>query len=208
MRTYGPRTHNIAASRQQRAAREATEWDIRVDVNEVLTAERVVSNLKEASNELLYVLVSGVERPDNVALLEQRKFANPGSTQDHVHVCVVLRRPGSRFDVLKIVRGLRKLGDEYAAPRNAKFAYAGWVIHHAKSDWKIDGEPDVRYEYGDLPMDPFTTEWAVKIESMLKRYGSDTMRARFRGYTDLISRDTIKMQIEKLQMQLEDRNAE
>lgn len=90
-----------------------------------------------------------------------------------------------------------------ATQRN-KFPYAGWVIHHAKPAFKLDGEPGIRYENGDLPMDPYTTEWALRIKSMLKKFGSPQMELRFESYTRLLTKNKIQEQIEALQMQLEE----
>lgn len=188
--------------------REATEWDIRLDVNDLLTADVIVSNIKERLHELQYVLVSGVERPDKDISPNQGIPWKPipsGSTEHHVHVCVVLQRPSKRGDVLQLLRGAHKLGDEYCAPRNTRFAYAGWVIHHGKPGFKIDGEPLIRYEFGTLPMDPFTEEVAVKIQGMMKKWGTPEMKQRFKGYTDIVNRDAIKRKIEQLQMLLEDK---
>lgn len=197
-------------SYKERQARVATEWDIRLDVSEGLTVDNIISYIKEALEDVGYVLVSGVERPDSGDQVppsytgDKPKFSPTGSKEHHVHVCLVLFVPRQRSDVLKLVRGPRKMGDEYAAPRNPKFAYAGWVIHHAKPSFKVEGEPMIRYEYGTLPMDPYTTEWALKIDAILKKWGSPVMIRRFAVYTTLLSKNKIKEKIEQLQMSLED----
>lgn len=208
MRTYGKDfAYKKTVSYKQRQARVATEWDIRLDINDILTPEVIVSNIKESLDELSFVLVSGVERPDTAGpgAFDPKKV-HSGSSEHHVHVCVVLFVPRQRADVLKLVRGPRKLGDEYAAPRNAKFPYAGWVIHHAKPAFKLDGEPDIRFERGDLPMDPFTSDWALKIQGLMKKWGSPAMQQRFKGYMDLLKRNKIQEKIEALQMSLEDQD--
>lgn len=212
MRSYAKNfLYKKTATYKQRQERLATEWDVRVDVSEHLTADQVVQNVQSSLDELLYVLVSGVEHPDKTQNpstgIKGRPIAS-GSDENHVHVCVVLLAPLTRIDVLKMVRGQRKLGDEYAAPRNPKFTYAGWVIHHGKPGYKLDGEPLVRYESGTLPMDPLTTDSAMKIKAMLSKWGTDGTRKRFKEYTDLLERDRIKMKIEQMQMLLEDNNVE
>ena len=210
MRTYGKDfAYKKTVSYKQRQARVATEWDIRLDINDILTPEVIVSNIKEALDEFSFVLVSGVERPDKHVSPQgvDYKPIPSGSTENHVHVCVVLFVPRQRFDVLKLVRGPRKVGDEYAAPRNAKFPYAGWVIHHAKPAFKLDGEPDIRFERGDLPMDPFTSDWALKIQGVMKKWSSPAMQQRFKGYMDLLKRNKIQEKIEALQMSLQDQDA-
>lgn len=208
MRTYAKNfVFKKTVSYQQRQARLATEWDIRLDVSEQLTPENIINNIKAASDEWSYALVSGVEFPDkeiSTNAFGNGKAAPAASVENHVHLCIVLYVPKQRCDVLKMVRGPRKLGDEYCAPRNNKFPYAGWVIHHAKPAFKLDGEPDIRYENGDLPMDPYTTEWALRIKSMLKKFGSPQMELRFESYTRLLTKNKIQEQIEALQMQLEE----
>ena len=184
---------------QQRQSRCATEWDVRVDVSDGLTAENVINFIKENLKDIQYSLVSGIEKPDTPEVSNQY-----GSKEHHVHVALVFEVPKNRTEVLRVVRGPRKMGDEYAAPRNAKFAYAGWIIHHAKPGFKLEGEPCIRYENGNLPMDPFTTEWALKIDGLMKKWGSEQMKKRFSGYTDLLRKNKIKERIEALNMQLQD----
>lgn len=218
MRTYGYLHSTDGGKRktgwertQLYSKREATEWDVRLDVNDLLTADVIVNNIKERLDELQYVLVSGVERPDTVSD-ECNKFDVPSprvsnmSTEHHVHVCVVLFKPGKRGDVLQLLRGARKLADEYCTPRNPRFTYAGWIIHHGKPGFKIDEEPLIRYEFGTLPMDPFTEDTANKIKSLLKKWSTPEMEARFKGYTDLVTKASIKRKIEQLQMSLEDKS--
>ncbi len=204
MRTYGKNfIYKKTVNYKQRQERLATEWDVRIDITEDLPADKIVERVRAASDDLLFALVSGVERPDS------EQFIGPdangkGSADNHVHVCIVLLTPLRRRDVLELVRGPRKMGDEYCAPRNPKFTYAGWVIHHAKPGYKLDGEPPVRYESGTLPMDALTTDNAMKIKGLLAKWGTDGMKNRFKMYTELLERENIKKKIEQLQMQLED----
>lgn len=209
MRTYGYKHSTDGGKRKTGwertelySKREATEWDVRVDVNALLTPEIVISNIKERLDELSYVLVSGVEQPDKIIEGVTNKNA---STENHMHLCIVLLKPGKRGDVLQLVRGSRKLGDEYCAPRNSRFAYAGWVIHHGKPVFKIDGEPLIRFESGTLPLDPFTEEVGVKIQGLLKKWGTPEMKQRFKGYTDILGdeRVLLRKQLERKQALVE-----
>lgn len=216
MRTYAKNFQfKKTVTYKERQARVATEWDIRVDISDILTVENVISFIKEHLDDIGYVLVSGVELPDATVSLPSSTYTGNtpkgltlGSSENHVHVCLVLYVPINRAGALKMVRGQRKLGDEYAAPRNAKFSYAGWVIHHSKPSFKVLGEPLIRYEHGTLPMDPYTTEWALKIDAILKKWGSPGMKNRFGAYTGLLAKNKIKEKIEQLQMSLEDTDAD
>lgn len=205
MRTYGKNwVFKKTATYKQRQVRLATEWDIRLDVGNELPVEEVIDNLKKIKDDVLFMACSGVERPDKKDALQEGGCKNNGSDGEHVHVCLVLLEPKTRPDVLKLLRGHRKRLDEYAAPRNAKFSYAGWLIHHAKPEWKIPGEPPLRLEHGTLPMDPVTIEWAIKINAILKKWGYDVMQRRFRQYTDLLAKHKTMEKIEGLLMSLED----
>lgn len=186
---------------KQRQIRLSTEWDCRFDVGDEFPVEELIDNLKKLKNDVLYIAASGVERPDKQVEGTAKQY---GSNGEHVHVCLVLLEPKARPDVLKMLRGNRKRLDEYAAPRNAKFSYAGWIIHHAKPEWKIPGEPPLRFEHGTLPMDPLTIEWAVKIHAILKKWGFDLMRRRFKAYTDLLTKHKTMEKIEGLLMSMED----
>lgn len=209
MRTYGYKHSTDGGKRKTGwertelySKREATEWDVRVDVNALLSPDIVISNIKERLDELSYVLVSGVERPDKIIEGVTNKNA---STENHMHLCIVLLKPGKRGDVLQLVRGSRKLGDEYCAPRNSRFAYAGWVIHHGKPVFKIDGEPLIRFESGTLPLDPFTEEVGVKIQGLLKKWGTPELKQRFKGYTDILGDEKVllRKQLERKQALVE-----
>lgn len=187
--------------------REATEWDIRLDVNGLLTADVITSNIKERLDDLSYVVISGVERPDTNDI----KPNQAGSTELHVHIGLVSHKPIKRGDVLQLLRGQRKLGDEYCAPRNARFTYAGWLIHHGKHSFKIDGEPLIRFEYGTLPLDPFTEETANKIKNLLGKWGTPELTERFKGYTDILGDPKVLLRkqmerkqalVEKLQLEI------
>lgn len=214
MRSYAKNwTFKKTATYKQRQIRLATEWDIRLDVGTELPIEHILGRIREHLDGFLYVAVSGIERPDETKLVpptyggSQPKFSPSGSEQEHVHLCVVLLEPRCRTDVLRLLRGPRKLGDEYCTPRNAKFSYAGWLIHHAKPEWKIPGEPPLRFEHGTLPMDPLTIEWALKVQNMLKKWGYDLMRRRFRQYTEMLAKHKTMEKIEGLLMTLQDQDA-
>jgi len=216
MRSYGKNfMYRKTATFKERQVREATEWDVRIDVVDGLTADDVVQHLQVHQDELLFALVGGIELPDvqvgqqhpNGTAMQVGSRFGTTSTDHHVHVCIVLYAPLKRVDVLKMVRGPRKMGDEYCAPRNPKFTYAGWVIHHAKPKCKVDGEPLIRFEHGTLPMDPFTTDSAVAIARLLKKWSSPLMARRFKGYMDLLEQSKIKTKIEQYTMLLEDRDA-
>lgn len=214
MRSYGKvKTYMFkkAASYKERQTRPATEWDIRLDVTEQFTIDHIINNAKALKDTVQYILISGIEQPDDPQILKQAhskwKNAVGGSLQDHVHVALVLYTPATRQDVLRMLRGTRKCGDEYCTPRNSKFTYAGWIIHHAKEESKKFCEPGIRYECGTPPFDPITTETALSVDRMLKKYGTPSTQERFKAYTNLLKKEKIHERMEKAMMALEDEDA-
>lgn len=218
MRSYGKKfAFKKTVQYRERQTRMATEWDVRLDVGDSLLIEDILNNVKRNKDEFQFILCSGIEKPDKQATqgCPTEGQAGPwtgshnqyGSNGEHVHLCVVLLVPKARADVLAMLRGPRKVLDEYCAPRKQVYSYAGWVIHHAKPDWKIPGEPPIRFEHGTLPMDPVTVEWAIKIDKKLKQWGYDLMHRRFKVYTDLLHKHKTLEKIEGLMMSLDDHDA-
>jgi hypothetical protein len=128
-------------------------------------------------------MVSGVERPDPA--VGQKTMI--GSTEDHVHIGLVVSRPIKRTMALNTVCPAWKMlppGSVYAVPRNQKFPYAGWVCHHSKDGFKLNGEPGLRYEHGILPMDTFERAKLEQIDRLVKKFGNEEMKQRFKHYQD------------------------
>lgn len=172
MRTYNNSKDGFAKvdkvrdqSGHKKVVRERTsnEWDIRIDADNMYL-EEIISNLKTQEDILTYALVSGLEQPDT---------ASYGSKDIHTHLALVFKYNLRRDQVLAICRGNIKKTDEYAVPRNRKFTYAGWYMHHTKLDWKLVVEPAFRYEHGVLPADEQDDETKKKVQLMFKKFGGD-----------------------------------
>lgn len=163
MRSYGKYAKQYTGIKKERKERSSTEWDIRIDCTAPV-ADTIVETLKRGGPAINYVLVSGIEQPDNANI-------GWGSSELHVHIALVSEYPLRRDQALALCRGLLKVGEEYAVPRNRKFTYAGWYLHHTKIDWKVVSEPVIRYEYGTLPEDPSDDETKVKVQTMFKKFG-------------------------------------
>ena len=187
MRTYGKKQrYSKEATRTQRATRESTEWDIRVDIDDVCTIDHVTTTIGKNAALMVYCLVSGIEEGEKPPPSERVQLSR--SENDHVHIALVVEEPIRRIDALTMVRGNRKLTDEYATPRNKTYTYAGWYIHHTK-DQKKTNEPLIHVEFGTLPMDPWDEVTAKKIERIQKRYGTERTRKRFASYLNLIPKE-------------------
>jgi hypothetical protein len=175
MRTYGKSAIGIIIRKKTNLdlfgdkEKKSTEWDLRLDVSEELTASRIVEYVKD--KKFIYVSVSGVEEGP-----ERHFIANEGwrsVVSRHVHCALVVEKPITRHEALAYFR-IKKSTPEYAAVRRTNFTYLGWKLHHAKEDTKLDGEPAILYEGGTLPMDPFNEETSVKVASMISKYGRET----------------------------------
>lgn len=166
MRSYAPydktKQSSQAGKQKERRERYSTEWDIRIDCDDEYCDE-IIKNLK-AAPIVHYCLVSGLEQPDTV------KY---GSKDIHVHIAIVLEYALRRDQVLGLCRGLQKRTDEYCCPRNPKYTYAGWYLHHTKLDWKVVRDVPIRYEHGTLPYDEPTEENKKNIQRLFKKYSMD-----------------------------------
>lgn len=172
VRAYAPydkkKDANRGASKKDRKERASTEWDLRIDCDRTY-AEEIVNNIKNTLPIIEYALVSGIEKAD----AEQFSHA---AKENHVHIALVFHYPLRRDQVLTTVRGFIKKTDEYCAPRNRKFTYAGWFMHHTKIDWKLAGELPIRYEYGILPIDPVDDDTKKSVVRMFNKFGKDSVK--------------------------------
>lgn len=206
MRTYGKnyKEHPSTVKRTSYADyknREATEWDVRLDVVNGLTSGKILEHAVAHKDKIKYCFIGGEERPDDIkSLMPQNRAVKPGSEEIHVHVAIILIKPCKRADVLQLLRGPRSFGagSEYCVPRNPKFTYAGWIMHHSKLDFKLLPEHAKLYEYGDLPMDSYDEDTCWKVLRMLKKFGNPDMKERFRSYSNKIDEYKLAKSIKEL----------
>lgn len=191
--------------------RASTEWDVRIDVPDQAALDAILGWIKNSLNDILYVLVSGIEMADVERANKVPGRLSAWSEGNHVHIALVLLEPKTRTDMLRLVRGPRRTGgpnSEYCGiPDRNRYTYAGWIIHHSKEAFKVPGQPGITYEYGTCPMDAMNVENALKIQQKLRQWGTDTTNDRFRAFDEMVSRNKIKERIERLKMQLEDVDA-
>lgn len=169
VRSYAPYDKTKAPAKRTtakaRADRSSNEWDVRIDVTPAYATE-IQANLQAAKDMIDYCLVSGIEKADSEAL-------TTGSKENHVHIAIIFKYSLRRDQVLATCRGLIKKTDEYCVPRNKKFTYAGWYLHHTKLDWKLVLEPAVRMEFGLLPEDEDNEYNRTSIVRLFKKFGAD-----------------------------------
>ena len=192
MRSYSnkiPSANSSYQRRVERQVREDTEWDLRMDVTNGLSAEDIVTFIKSHLDDFVYVMVSGVETPDVRRLCGANTMA---SSTLHVHIGIVVKKKINRaqaFDLIRPAGSYTPSGSTYAAPRSRKQPYAGWVYHHSKMIFrgeacKLDGEPELRYEHGTLPMDEWDNNTISIIHYRRKSFGTIKTKLRFQHYQD------------------------
>lgn len=187
VRSYAPydrKKQGSSASKKQRAERYSTEWDVRIDCDPAY-ADKIQENLYKSKDMMDFCMVSGIEQADTVLnkRLNGQDAGSWGSNEDHVHIGLIFKYALRRDQVLSVIRGLSKKGDEYCVPRNKKFSYAGWYIHHAKMDQKLVLEPAMRLEFGVLPLDDDTEYNRTSIIRLYKKFGC----------SDAVQKDLLKI---------------
>lgn len=217
MRTYGKnfKAHPKTVERVSYAEyknREATEWDVRLDLINGFSSAKCLEHAVAHKEKLKYCFIGGEEIPDTGV----RVIPNPGfktisgntSEEIHIHVAIIMAKPCKREDVLQLLRGPRSIGkgNEYCVPRNPKYTYAGWIAHHSKLDFKVCEKQLKLYEYGDLPMDSYDEETCWKVIKMIKKFGNDEMKERFKSYSEKI--DALKRMRKELAAGLDDADTE
>lgn len=181
VRSYAPYDKTKAPGKRvtakERKERQSNEWDVRIDVTPAY-ADEIQANLEKAKEMIDYCLVSGIEKADSEVL-------TTGSKENHIHIAIIFKYALRKDQVLATCRGLIRKTDEYCVPRNKKFTYAGWYIHHTKIDWKLVLEPTVRLEFGVLPQDDDNEYNRTSILRLFKKFGmddtvhSDLLKIRF-----------------------------
>nr|WCR62087.1 MAG: replication associated protein [Cressdnaviricota sp.] len=205
MRTYG-KDYKAHPKTQQRVSyaeyknREATEWDVRLDLVNGFTSAKCVEHAVAHGAKIQYCFIGGEEIPDVVPSPTNKAL----SEEIHVHVAIILLKPAKRDEVLQILRGPRTIGkgNEYCVPRNPKFTYAGWIAHHSKLEFKLCPDNLKLYEYGDLPMDSYDEDTCWKVIKILKKFGNPDMKERFKSYGEKI--DALKRMRKELEAGLDE----
>lgn len=171
VRSYAPydrkKQSGDAGKKKERRERKSNEWDIRIDCTPEY-AQVIQDNLLNSKHVVDYALVSGIEKADSEAL-------TTGSKENHVHIALITRYDMRRDQALALCRGLRACTEEYAVPRNKKFTYAGWFMHHTKADYKLVQEPHLRLEFGVLPEDEDNEYNRAAIKRLFNKFGSDSL---------------------------------
>lgn len=167
-------------TKRERAERLDTEWDIRIDVNDVITPQSIRDSIMEDLLGLKYALISGVEVPDISRPNDPIDYTRGASKEDHVHIALIFDIPVNRERALRACRDT-KLTDEYAVPRNRRYTYAGWLAHHAKATCKkFADEPTIFFEHGELPEDATDEATCWQVAKILKKFGTKEVKARFK----------------------------
>lgn len=194
--------------------REATEWDVRLDIVNGMTSAKILEHCVAHKDKISFCLIGAEEEPDDQSARGPHREGIPvqqgkgGSDEVHVHIAIVMAKACKRSDVLELLRGPRPIGtgNEYAVPRNPKFTYAGWIAHHTKIISKLNPEGPLKlYEYGDLPMDSYDEETCWKVLKILKKFGNPEMKERFASYSRKIDEYKFAKLLKEVQDEDEDK---
>lgn len=161
MRTYSRRpwwTERI--SKKSYGARSALEWDMSLRTATQSSALQIVETIREKSYGLSYVLVGGMEAD------QTSEFGK----ESHVHIALIFLEPQTRNQIIGLFGLDPKEPGLYLTPRNEKYLYATWKIHHTKKQTKISNTPSdwVLLELGKLPVD--SDQDLLKNRSFLIRF--------------------------------------
>lgn len=160
--------------------RTGKEWDIRIDINDQWNIINVLDRLQCNKDQFDYLLVGGLEF--GTAKLDRpvdNKW-NSEIPEPHVHIAMITKRVVNRLEALGFVRE-HKSGGEYCVPRNQTQTYIGWRLHHSKPLTKSAGDK-ILLEHGTLPMDMLTDEISLQVYYMVRRYGWETDKEKYKVY--------------------------
>lgn len=134
--------------------RLSREWDINLQINQQQTVPAITTKLQELTDQLVYGLVGGLE------------FSS--RDDHHVHIALVFTHEVSKKDVLKYLGN--PVGQKYASPRNQKWPYCGWKVHHCKKESKVESDETkhILWEWGQLPAD--SEEKLLDNEQFLRKF--------------------------------------
>lgn len=163
--------------------RTSTEWDLRLDLTNGLTATAVVERARSFKDAFSYCLISGLEFGKSRADRPTPKGWLTEEEEIHVHIALITTNVVNRLEALAFFRPT-KTGGEYAVPRKTQHTYIGWRLHHTKVATKT-GSANPIWEYGTLPMDPFNGETGLQIYYMVRNYGNEDDKQTYKGYLDL-----------------------
>ncbi len=200
MRTYGTYKNSKSggARKPVYANRESTQWDLRFDTSKV-DVEDLIGSLRNRLDDITYVLIGGKEFGTSAVFMFGRPVT-PIEATEHVHCALIVKKPIKRWEALKFFRE-SKIDDEYAVPRNEKFTYLGWRLHHIKDDTKID-DKRILFEHGTLPMDRIDESNIKEIKRMVAKFPGPT-DPRYTPYIEMATDEAIKRRkLEKMEAEI------
>ena len=127
----------------------------------------IMAQLRERKDDFLYALV-GAKEFGSHPIYQQGTAPRHVDPTEHIHCALITKQPIKRYEALKFFRE-EKLADEYCVPRNEKFTYLGWRLHHIKDETKV-GEERILYESGSLPMDNINEHNVKEIKRMIAKF--------------------------------------
>lgn len=187
-------------TQREYADREDDEWDLRVDVHDVFTPDKLITNMSARLSMISYAMISGVELPDGPKLRRENPFNTGGQAEDvtsasehlHVHICLKLEETMCRSDAIRIVLNMEPSevpkGQLYCRPRYKNWSYGGWISHHCKNLTKVDTtDTNCIWQYGLVPREDLTEIPAKQLDNWcrtINKYAIPHWRVVFQHYFD------------------------
>nr|QTE03564.1 MAG: replication-associated protein [Syrmaticus reevesii CRESS-DNA-virus sp.] len=197
MRTYGNYKNSKSGGARKviYANRESCQWDLRFDTA-TIDMEDMLMHVRNNLQFTTYVLIGGKEFGSHPIFIPGQVSTHLEPTE-HVHCALIVKTPIKRWQALKIFRD-NKLDDEYCVPRNEKFTFLGWRLHHIKDDTKID-DTRIIFEHGTLPMDRIDEHNIKEIKRMLAKFPGPT-DPRYTPFIEMATDEGIKRRkLEKME---------
>nr|QTE03409.1 MAG: replication-associated protein [Phoenicopteridae CRESS-DNA-virus sp.] len=200
MRTFGTYKNSKSGGARKPiyANRESCQWDLRFDTSKI-DIDDILMNVRNNLQFTTYVLIGGKEFGSHAVYVAGRP-ATPVEATEHVHCALIVKTPIKRWQALKIFRET-KVDDEYCVPRNEKFTFLGWRLHHIKDDTKVD-DTRIIFEHGTLPMDRIDEHNIKEIKRMLAKFPGPT-DPRYTPFIEMATDEGIKRRkVEKMEAEL------
>lgn len=153
------------------ARRKATEVDVRVtfhvdEADVQATAEAFVTYVREAIEaQLVYGMFGNVE-------LGASTWKSVPDPKFHIHGALVFAEPVKLWTMKAAFKQFPGMVDVYVVPRNTKFPYKSWIMHHNKLETKVGSNVPL-WTTGKLPSDDGTADTLRQIIRMGRKFGFD-----------------------------------
>lgn len=162
--------------REHYRQRTSKEWDIsfNMPIDFLTMPDTLIATInvyiQDNPGVVSYALIGGIEVGTN-------DRSTTTKDEHHVHCALVITKEMTKEHALRVFQ-LPEVHDHnkhkrYAVPRDNKWSYVGWRLHHTKTDTKIDQSRSVLYEYGTLPTDLDTPDIKKQVYLANRKWNNE-----------------------------------